>query len=327
MSVPLVSVVVPVYNVEAYLERCVRSVLAQTFSDFELLLIDDGSTDASGAMCDAFTKEDARIRVIHKPNGGLSDARNVGIEAAAGDYIEFVDSDDYIEPESLQVLVDLIREDDCDIATGSIANCYEGKRLPQCPDLTVFTCSGAEALRHMLEAVTITGSSCGKLMKRSVIADHRFPLGKTYEDAFFMPAVLFSAEKVAVTTAPLYNYWHRQNSLTTVPFSDKAMHIIEAYDYTLDFVKTHCPSVLDVAQFKHYWAHFVVLDRMMATDHYRKLPQYKGVISFLKRHWLAIAKCPYFQSSRRVASLALKLNVNLYYLLSCIKRRQDGIHA
>ena len=324
MSVPLVSVIVPVYNVEPYLERCVRSVLAQTFADFELLLIDDGSTDNSGTMCDAFAAKDARIRVIHKPNGGQSEARNLGIDLAVGDYIAFVDGDDYIEPNNLELLLTMLRENGCDVACGSVTNCYEGKRIPQCSERVSFVCTGEEALQKLLEAVYITGSHCGKLMTRKAIGDHRFPLGKTYEDAFFLPAVLFYST-VAVTTEPIYNYWHRQNSTTTLPFSEKAMHIIEAYEYTLDFVKTNCPSALDVANFKLYWAHFVVLDRMMATKRYRRLPQYKGVVSFLKKNWLNIVKCPYFQSSRRVAALALKVNINLYYLLSYIKRRQDGI--
>ncbi|HEL7541574.1 TPA: glycosyltransferase, partial [Enterococcus faecalis] len=124
---PKISIIVPVYNVEKYLEKCVRSILAQTFTDFELILVDDGSPDSSGAMCDQFAEQDERVKVIHKENGGLSDARNAGIEIATGEYLGFVDSDDYIADDMYELLYTNIVKEDADLSICGIYDVYEGK--------------------------------------------------------------------------------------------------------------------------------------------------------------------------------------------------------
>ena len=126
---PKISIIVPVYNVEKYLEKCVRSILAQTFTDFELILVDDGSPDSSGAMCDQFAEQDQRVKVIHKENGGLSDARNAGIEIATGEYLGFVDSDDYIADDMYELLYTNIVKEDADLSICGIYDVYEGKEL------------------------------------------------------------------------------------------------------------------------------------------------------------------------------------------------------
>lgn len=124
---PKISIIVPVYNVEKYLEKCVRSILAQTFTDFELILVDDGSPDSSGAMCDQFAEQDQRVKVIHKENGGLSDARNAGIEIATGEYLGFVDSDDYIADDMYELLYTNIVKEDADLSICGIYDVYEGR--------------------------------------------------------------------------------------------------------------------------------------------------------------------------------------------------------
>lgn len=320
-----ISVIVPVYNVEKYLARCIDSVLAQTLTDYELILVDDGATDGSGNICDDYAVKDARIRVIHKENGGLSDARNKGTSEAAGEYIFYLDSDDFIEENALELLLSLIGKSSADIAAGGIYNCYENKKTAQCGVSEEFICSGTQALGYLLEGTRITGSSCGKLIKTELAKKHIFPFGKTYEDAFYMPGLLLEAQKVAVTTAPLYNYWHRAGSITTVPFSHKAMHIIEAYEYTYGKVMESCPEFEARALFRLYWAYFTVLDRMLTTDNFKALPQYKQVISFLKKNWLNILKCGYFQKSRRVSAIFLKINVRLYSVLLEYKNRNNGV--
>ena len=127
----MISVIVPVYNVEKYLDRCVKSILSQSFSDFELLLVDDGSPDRCGEMCDEYAKGDSRIKAFHKRNGGLSDARNFGIEKALGEYLMFVDSDDYIHEQMLETLHRLITENDADLAVCSAMDVFEGKEVTQ----------------------------------------------------------------------------------------------------------------------------------------------------------------------------------------------------
>ncbi len=324
MRNPKISVIVPVYNVEKYLARCIDSLLAQSFTDYELILVDDGATDSSGKICDDYAEKDPRIRVIHKENGGLSDARNKGTQEASGEYIIFIDSDDFIEENALELLLSLIMKNFADIAVGGIYNCYENKKIAQCSKNEEFVCSGTKALGYLLEGVLITGSSCGKLIKTELAKKHIFPFGKTYEDAFYMPGLLLDAQSVAVTTRPLYNYWHRAGSITTVPFSHKAMHAIEAYKYTYDKVMESCPEFESRALFRLYWAYFTVLDRMLTTDNFKSLPQYKEVIYFLKKNWFKILKCKYFQKSRRAAAVFLKINVKFYLVLLKYKNKNNG---
>lgn len=326
MSNPQISVIIPVYNVEKYLERCVKSVTEQTFTDLEIILVDDGSTDGSGAMCDKLAKEDSRIRVIHKENGGQSDARNLALDNATGELICFVDSDDYIEPNHMAELYGLIGQYDADIAVGGIYNCYETYRTPQCKVQKEFCCKGEKALEKMLEGIEISGSPCCKLIRKKLVENRYFMVGKTYEDAFYLPELLLSADKIAVTTKPLYNYWHRSNSTTTEPFNNRAMDIIDAYQYTKEVIINKQLDLLEVASFRLYWAHFVVLDRILLLEDYRSVPQYKKVLSFLKNNWLNIVKCGYFQKSRRIAAIALKINVRLYRFISMLKSRKDGVN-
>lgn len=325
MSVPKISVIIPVYNVEDLLEKCVSSITASSFSDFEILLVDDGSTDKSAELCDALAKNDSRILAFKKENGGLSDARNFGLDRARGELICFVDSDDFVEAEHFTTLLDLIEKYDADISVGGICNCYESRRVPQCEALIENVCSGEEALGKMLEGVEISGSPCCKLIKRELLENRYFIVGKTYEDAFYLPELMLSAKRVAYTTKPLYNYWHRRNSITTKPFNERAMDVVDAYNYTAELIeKKGLNSLRSLADFRIWWANFVVLDRMLLMKNFRKLPQYKEVVSRLKSDWLKILRCPHFQKSRRIAAVALKINVELYRMLGVIKAKRDG---
>ena len=322
MKNPEISVIVPVYNVEKYLRRCVDSILAQTFGDLEILLVDDGATDASGAICDEYAAADPRVRVIHKENGGLSDARNAGIEAAEGDYLCFIDSDDFVAETMLETLRGLIRKEQAQIAVCGICDCYEDRRVNQSSEVREFSCTGVEALKLTLEGEQLPGSVCTKLIRRDLCENHRFLRGRTYEDAFYTPGLLIPAQKVAATTESLYYYWHRSSSITTRPFSQRNMDVVDAYQYTLDEVKKHCPELAGVAAFRLYWANFVVLDKMLVTENYKNLPQYPAVVGFLRKNFRAIVSCPYFQKARRIAALALRVHVGLYRQL--VRMRDHG---
>ncbi len=316
MSAPKISVIVPVYKVEKYLDKCVDSIVKQTFTDTEILLVDDGSPDNCGKMCDEWAKKDSRIKVIHKENGGLSDARNFGYEASMGKYVIFIDSDDFIEADMLSVLYDLINQNNADISVCGICNCYETGMYPQCEKEEEFVISGKAAIKEVLRGERIPGGVVTRLIKRDLLLNHKFIVGKTYEDAFFTPELFLKANIVAVTTKAYYYYWHRNDSITTLPFNQKAMDVIDAYNYTYGIVEKECPDFKDLALFRIQWANFVVLDRMLLVDNYKKLPQYKEVVKYLKKNWLNILKSPYFRKGRRISALALKINVRLYKLLS-----------
>ena len=316
----MISVIVPVYNVEKYLERCVKSIAAQTYKDLEILLIDDGSTDKSGKMCDDFQQTDSRIKAFHKQNGGLSDARNYGIEHSAGEFISFVDSDDYIDEKMLETLHRLITENDADLAVCSAMDVFEGKEVTQVKEIKEFNLNKVESYKYMLRGDGIP-SACNKLYKRQTVGDVRFPVGKLYEDGFFTPKILKRVEKTAVTSKPMYYYFRRADSITTKPFRKGDLDVIEAYDKCVKQVKELCPEALPYAEFRYRNAYFNVLDKMLMRDDCNEIPEYKQVVKYLKKHTVQIVKDPGFGKMRKIAAVALKFSVPLYKKILLTKQK------
>lgn len=309
----MVSVVVPVYNVQDYLERCVDSIINQTFSDLEILLVDDGATDKSPSMCNDFAKADGRIKVIHKENGGLSSARNSGIEAATGDYICFIDSDDYIEADMIELLTSTIG--DCDICTCGVYNNYASGVSPQYAGSDQsFETDGEKAFAMILHGKLIPATICNKLIKMSIAKGLRFPVGKLYEDAFFTNDLMPLVTKVNVNTSPKYHYVHRAGSITTTPFKPKDMDVIAAYEKTQELIDRF-PTIIEFAKFRLQWAHFTVLDRILMVPNYKTVPEYEQVVGYLKVNAFKIMSSPVFTKNRKIAAFALKINVGLYRIL------------
>ncbi len=217
---PQISVIIPVYKVEAYLRRCVDSILAQTFQDFELILVDDGSPDNCPAICDEYAAKDSRIRVIHQANGGLSAARNTGIDAAAAEYFLFCDSDDVLHPECLQILLSCIQKTGAKIALGEFDRFHEVAVTRDCFsawDGTYMIKSNVETLNCLFdgrESLHSLVSSCGKLFRRDLFTDIRFPVGRLFEDEFTTYQLYYRAERIAFTGITLYYYFVNPNGIT-----------------------------------------------------------------------------------------------------------------
>ena len=215
MNKELISVIVPVFNVEKYLERCVETIVNQTYKNLEIILVNDGSTDNSGELCDELAKKDNRIKVVHKENGGLSDARNTGERESTGEYIIFIDSDDYIHHEMLNTLYTQIVEKNADVSICGVMNVYSNSETPQCSDINMdFVCDKEGFLKEYLIGEKIPGSICNKLLKKSIANKLEFPVGKIYEDAFYHYDLINHADKYVVSTKPYYYYFHRGDSIT-----------------------------------------------------------------------------------------------------------------
>lgn len=215
----MISMIIPVYNVEKYLERCLESVFAQTYSDYEVVLVDDGSSDHSGELCDALAKRDARVRVIHKDNGGLSSARNTGLEAADGEYITFVDSDDVIHPYYLEKLWQACEETDADIAMGRLTRFKEKEALFKEPNSegTLVVKTGVETLYSYFDKkneVADFVSACCKLYKRKLFDEIRFPERRLFEDEFTTYRLYYKAQKVSISSDILYYYYVNDSGIT-----------------------------------------------------------------------------------------------------------------
>lgn len=212
---PIISVIIPIYNVAEYLDKCIKSVLSQTYIDFELLLIDDGSTDESADICKNACEQDDRIRYFYKENGGLSDARNFGLKHIRGEYVSFIDSDDWVESTYLEYLFNAIKINDSDMSTCIYMLRQDGKAIPwKTLPSEPRVLSGREALISLLSADAINVSSNGKLLRSSLFEDICFPCGKHFEDVGTTYKLIQKSKTVAVGGAPLYNYFMRSNSIT-----------------------------------------------------------------------------------------------------------------
>ncbi|HFI0218823.1 TPA: glycosyltransferase family 2 protein [Streptococcus suis] len=240
MNKPLISIIVPVYNVENYLDECIQTVLAQTYSNWELLLINDGSTDSSGTICDDYAKGDERIRVIHKNNGGLSDARNAGIDNCTGEYIVFLDSDDGIRGDFLEECVTTANQHDVDIVIGHFFIWDENNQtflyfVDQSQKDTTEVISAQEALNRQVVWKNLNTApfvvAWGKLFKASLFNTVRFPKGKVFEDEYTIHKTLLESNTVALINKEFYMYRRHGNSIMTSHFSvSKAMNLVEALE-------------------------------------------------------------------------------------------------
>ena len=222
----LISIVVPVYNVETYLEECVRSIANQTYNNLEIILVDDGSTDNSGSLCDEMTRIDKRIVVFHKNNGGLSDARNYGIDHASGKYIMFVDSDDIISENIVETLYCLMK-DNIKLATCELAHFDDGSTPIFCKETSLSILTKEEALLEFLYQKKIPTSACAKMYDIDVLKDLRFVVGQRFEDNEFVFKAISSCSKIGYLDAKLYAYRHRIDSITTSSFNEKDFDIID----------------------------------------------------------------------------------------------------
>ena len=229
---PAVSVIVPVYKVEQYLNKCVQSILDQTFRDFELLLVDDGSPDKCGDMCEAWAKKDGRIRVIHKPNGGLSDARNAGIVQANGDYLLFVDSDDWIEKDMLATLYGLIRKADADMACCNFRSVNEdGSQHWDDAVITPGVWTEEDFWKQFFSsnAQTYCNVAWNKLYKKELFDTVRYPVGRINEDVYILYDLVSQCKKIAATDQIGYYYLFRAGSIMNRSGSLRKLTNPEAY--------------------------------------------------------------------------------------------------
>lgn len=254
-----ISVIIPCYNVAEYLERCVESVINQTYHELEIILIDDGSTDMTGELCDKLSKIDSRIRVLHKENGGLSDARNAGINVAEGDFYSFVDGDDYLETDAYETMITEMKNADVSlVSAGIIVEDVEGNEHFNVSDEYVLL-NREEALLNLLGPVrTIGQSSCNKLFRKHLFQGLRYKKGVINEDMELLPKILGRCNLVALLNKSIYHYIRRRGSITESEFSMwKYQGIRNAYD-TLSFCKMKYPQLVS-------YAHYYVMDSLFKT--------------------------------------------------------------
>jgi len=231
---------VPIYNVENYLRKCIDSIINQTYNNLEIILVDDGSPDNCGKICDEYAEVDSRIKVIHKENGGLSDARNVGIDVATGKYIAFIDSDDYIDKCFIEYLCTLCKKNDAYIAECDFVKFYDDKIEIINDEKEEFIFNNKEMINRIYneESYIKTVIVWNKLYKTSLFKDIRFPKGKIHEDEFTTYKLYWNSNnRIAVTNKKLYYYRYNQESIMGSKFSLRRLDYIQALEERLKFFK------------------------------------------------------------------------------------------
>ena len=245
---PLISIIIPVYKVEEYLDDCVQSVINQTYKNLEIILVDDGSPDNCPQICDRYSEEDPRIKVIHKKNGGLSDARNAGIQLASGEYIGFVDSDDWIDKDMYEVLLDAILEHSADISEIGITYCFSDRTIEKKAN-TVCVLNRQETITAFLDrTLPIQGCVVGKLYCADIVKKVLFPVNRLHEDGFFTYKALYEANKYVLLDVCKYNYrQERQGSIMTTVTKQNPkslLDVIDAFEERISFFKDRGEGLL-----------------------------------------------------------------------------------
>lgn len=237
----LISVIIPVYNVEEYLHYAIESLEKQTYKNFEIILVNDGSTDNSGELCDEYSEKYSNVRVFHKENGGLSDARNFGVQKAKGEFITFLDPDDYLEVYSLELLASIQEMQDCDIVSTRVKatelyNVYSNRSLTEEDIKNVIVMNRDIFLEEAFYDKVATVSACGKLYRKSIL-EIPFPKGKIYEDLYIISEHVGKANKIVHTPIQIYNYYRRQGSIVNSKFISKQYDFFDAINHNRTVIK------------------------------------------------------------------------------------------
>ena len=287
---PLLSIIVPIYNVEQYLDRCIQSILNQTYQNLEILLVDDGATDCSGAIADSYAAKDKRIKVFHKENGGLSDARNYGLEHVTGDYILFIDSDDFIVNIMCERLITVASSNNADIVSCNYY-IYRGD-----DDISIHTMSvqddkrtftGMDMLRYYLLKtepfdLNVVWNKIFKLDLFNGVEPVRFPKGRVQEDNFTIFRLFLNANSIVTVNEPLYYYVQRAGSIMANFTRRFMIDTIESHMYMSDYLMNHCSSVKNELQL-YLLNSYVELSRRVCANKCKKecndlLIQYKHYV-------------------------------------------------
>lgn len=308
----LISIIVPVYNVEKYLNKCVNSIINQTYKNIEIILVNDGSTDRSGHICDELSKLDHRIVVYHKENGGLSDARNYGVKRANGEYIGFVDSDDYVSNDMYQYLYEIIERENADVAECNFYLVYQDAIRQYFKEYYYEVLDKQEYLKEYLLMNKVYGAVCWKLIKSEVAKKLEFPIGKFYEDAFYHLELIKIAEKYVLSSKSKYYYLMRGNSITNSKFNEKHMDNIEISELFYKYVINNYPYIEEEANNKVFYSYFSVMNKILEQKHYVKDINYYKIKKYFKGNIISILKNKIISKKRKLAVIFLLLNEYMY---------------
>ena len=324
---PEISIIVPVYKVEGYLKKCIESICNQTIKDIEIILVDDGSPDRCGEICDYYSKKDSRIRVIHKENGGLSDARNVGLEIATGKYIGFVDSDDFVSSDMFELLFDLCGKNNTSIAGCDLAYVYDGTdRVDYCSNAQEYIMTSSEFFELMLDVQkNVRTGVWNKLYKRELFNNVRFPKGKFFEDVGTMYKLIFQADMISYVSVPGYYYLkQREGAITNEKYSIREYDRLEMSLNMVEYIKKYQPQLQNVViGYRAVNCHLTIINSMIESK-INDTNMIQIIKSDLKRYYFQIAHSG-ISVFKKMQLLLLLINFDLYkHFYLKLKKKRDN---
>jgi len=320
----LVSVIVPVYNVEKYLKYCIESLLAQDYEDLEIILVDDGSTDSSADICDEYAHRYANVHAFHKENGGLSDARNFGMKHAFGKWITFVDSDDTLCPNYVSTMVKFAEENTLDIAVCDFYQTSEdelGRTHQKKSSDREYFWEKHNGTKVLLYQKKFTTSACAKLYKRSLFSSVQFPVGKLHEDVGTIYKVFEMAQKIGYIDKRMYCYLQRNHSITHTVFSIRKMDYIFLTLEMIDYFKNNNPELIKAAISRHFSACFQVLLMCPLEEVWEK--EYNFLIEEIKKYAPTVMRDRNARVRNRLIAMIVGIKVEMAITLcKCIYRKR-----
>ena len=314
MEKEIISVIVPIYKVESYLENCIKSIVAQTYKNLDIILVDDGSPDRCPLICDQYARMDNRIRVIHKENGGLSDARNAGLDIAIGEFITFIDSDDFVFPDYIEILYSLCKKYNADFSMCQCIHCGMGDTLntvqrEQGSDI-IEIFEGRDKMKAYLATGKIDTVAWKKLYSIDLIKNIRFPFGKLHEDAFFTPIILDKAKRVVITKKIGYVYRINANSIMNSGFSVKRLDAIEAKIIQRELIKTKYSELLVYASAGVIYACNLCLKEMAIKKYYDNKIE-KKIQKLYRKYTIDYCKIKKTSLKGKIVAIAATINTRL----------------
>lgn len=325
-AAPKISIIVPVFNVEAYLEKCVDSVLNQTFIDFEVILVNDGSTDSSGEICDRYANQDERVVVFHQNYKGVSAARNAGVQAARGDYIGFVDSDDYIDQNMFSELYRLCQETGSQIAVCKLGREIDGELVNRSHETNQIEMDHEEAMRQLFIGSLYRFSLCNKLFKKDCFQGVQFPEGRIHEDLSTTYKLFANANQVVYKNFIGYVYVKRNNSILTSRYDEKRLDSFMAWNEIIEFIKTNYPQLdnIVISTFT-YWCidHLNYVNHQIKTNQGRRSYLLK-IKNSMQGHHKDIIKNKNLSMRYKYEIYLLTKSISLLLLVNKLKQVMKG---
>lgn len=318
-SCPEISIILPIYNVEKYLDNCMDSLFNQTYSNFEVIMVDDGSTDGCADICNKYMEMDKRVRVYHKKNGGLSDARNFGIEKAMKDYITCIDPDDYVDEDYLEYLVFLISKYETKMAICQHRVVFDNGKIRDYGANGDEMIESSKCIERMLYHDIIDTSAWGKLYHKSLFDNVQYPKGKIFEDIGTTYLLMLQCEKIAVGYQSKYNYIFHDNSIVNSKFKISKLDMIEMTDKMATDVLQKYPDMKDAVMSRRVYSRISTLNQMINEKGYLNIK--KQLMTFIYDNAQCVLKNKKVPKRDKIAICLLRVDYNLYKIIWKIYRK------